>query len=149
MSTCTDCYSGLQGIQCQTNDPETIFYNKTCVSARVICRNFGFEDGNVTHCFDTNRLELLQHLYTRILSSEEYFKYAMNHHCMLRIIFFFFSFDISITIIIRSRIFVHLRKIAKETNRTHAIRRIIHLNIAVFIVLGDYFSANEMSTSEY
>ncbi|XP_068977361.1 sodium- and chloride-dependent glycine transporter 2-like isoform X2 [Bombus flavifrons] len=68
-----DCYSGLQGIQCQTNDPETIFYNKTCVSARLICKNFGFEDGNVTHCFDTNRLELLHHLYTRILSSEEYF----------------------------------------------------------------------------
>ncbi|XP_016911540.2 sodium- and chloride-dependent glycine transporter 1-like isoform X8 [Apis cerana] len=67
------CYSGLQEIQCQTDDPETIFYNKSCISARHVCRSFDFEDGNITHCFKADKVELLRNLYTRILSSEEYF----------------------------------------------------------------------------
>ncbi|XP_043791980.1 sodium- and chloride-dependent betaine transporter-like isoform X3 [Apis laboriosa] len=67
------CYSGLQEIQCQTDDPETIFYNKSCISASHVCRSFDFEDGNITHCFKAGKVELLRNLYTRILSSEEYF----------------------------------------------------------------------------
>ncbi|XP_026301439.1 sodium-dependent proline transporter isoform X4 [Apis mellifera] len=67
------CYSGLQEIQCQTDDPETIFYNKSCISASHVCRSFDFDDGNITHCFKADKVELLRNLYTRILSSEEYF----------------------------------------------------------------------------
>lgn len=78
MPTRADCYSGLQEIQCQTDDPETIFYNKSCISASHVCRSFDFDDGNVTHCFKADKVELLRNLYTRILSSEEYFKYVVE-----------------------------------------------------------------------
>ncbi|XP_076758386.1 sodium- and chloride-dependent glycine transporter 2 isoform X2 [Xylocopa sonorina] len=69
-----DCYSGLQEMGCQTDDPRTIFYNRTCMLAKEFCASFGYQDGNVTHCFDDDgRALALRQLYTRVLSSEEYF----------------------------------------------------------------------------
>lgn len=79
MPSRTDCYSGLQEIQCQMDDPKTIFYNKTCVPASQVCQSFGFQYGNVTHCYDGARVRLLRQLYERVLSSEEYFKYASTY----------------------------------------------------------------------
>ncbi|XP_076677458.1 sodium- and chloride-dependent glycine transporter 1 [Andrena cerasifolii] len=69
-----NCYSGLQQIECQKDDPGRIFYNRTCLPAGLVCESFGYYGGgNVTHCFDGDRVTPLRHLYTRVLSSEEYF----------------------------------------------------------------------------
>ncbi|XP_031829475.2 sodium- and chloride-dependent glycine transporter 1 isoform X4 [Nomia melanderi] len=69
-----NCYSGLQQIECQKKDPNTIFYNKTCMDVAEVCRSFGFNDGgNVTFCSNGTRTERLRDLYTQVLSSEEYF----------------------------------------------------------------------------
>ncbi|CAL7937509.1 unnamed protein product [Xylocopa violacea] len=68
-----DCYSALQEMGCQTDDPGTIFYNRSCVKAKDFCQRLGYRDGNVTYCFDDDRVRPLRQLYTRILSSEEYF----------------------------------------------------------------------------
>ncbi|CAK9808586.1 Sodium- and chloride-dependent glycine transporter 2 [Anthophora quadrimaculata] len=77
-----NCYSGLQQIQCQTNDSKMIFYNKTCMSASLVCESLGFhQGGNVTHCFNGDGVKPLQQLYTRVLSSEEYFNdYVLGLH---------------------------------------------------------------------
>ncbi|XP_076229236.1 sodium- and chloride-dependent neutral and basic amino acid transporter B(0+) isoform X3 [Nomia melanderi] len=73
-----NCYSGLQQIECQKKDPNTIFYNKTCMDVAEVCRSFGFNDGgNVTFCSNGTRTERLRDLYTQVLSSEEYFKDAI------------------------------------------------------------------------
>lgn len=77
MSERTDCYSGEEDIKCQNNNASTIFYNKTCMAIDEVCSSFGFESGNITHCYNiTNgQSEALRYLYKRVLSSEEYFRY--------------------------------------------------------------------------
>ncbi|XP_015180924.1 PREDICTED: sodium-dependent proline transporter-like [Polistes dominula] len=74
-----DCYSGIQDLQCQSNDTTTIFYNRTCTSINIVCQKFGYEYGNITHCLkndtnnNNNNATPFRHLYKRVLSSEEYF----------------------------------------------------------------------------
>ncbi|XP_054015666.1 sodium- and chloride-dependent glycine transporter 1-like [Hylaeus anthracinus] len=69
-----NCYSGLQQIECQENDSQSMFYNKTCMSIDEVCKSLGYNDGgNVTDCFRGNEATPLRHLYKRVLSSEEYF----------------------------------------------------------------------------
>ncbi|XP_015606376.1 sodium- and chloride-dependent GABA transporter 2 [Cephus cinctus] len=69
-----DCYSGLQDKDCQANDSTTIFYNKTCTAITAVCESYGYADGgNSTHCFQGNNATAIRYIYTRILSSEEYF----------------------------------------------------------------------------
>lgn len=74
-----DCYSGIEDMECQNNNASTIFYNKTCMAIGTVCSSFGYnsKDGNITHCFhkeDDNNATALRDLYTRVLSSEEYFR---------------------------------------------------------------------------
>lgn len=69
-----DCYSGLQDKECQEANATTIFYNKTCTAITTVCASFGFQDGgNATHCFHGNNSTAVRYIYTRVLSSEEYF----------------------------------------------------------------------------
>ncbi|XP_076301084.1 sodium- and chloride-dependent glycine transporter 1 [Lasioglossum baleicum] len=69
-----NCYSGLQQKDCQNNDRQTIFYNKTCMPIDVVCKSFNyFDGGNVTSCFNGTSVVPLRQLYTQVLSSEEYF----------------------------------------------------------------------------
>ncbi|XP_012282987.1 sodium- and chloride-dependent GABA transporter 2 [Orussus abietinus] len=69
-----DCYSGLEEMECQKVDSETIFYNRTCMAVATVCSNFGFADGgNGTYCFNGTTATDIRSLYTRVLSSEEYF----------------------------------------------------------------------------
>ncbi|XP_051158286.1 sodium- and chloride-dependent glycine transporter 1-like [Leptopilina boulardi] len=68
-----ECYSGLQDMDCQKNDSSTIFYKKSCMSISTVCSSFGFNGGNVTHCFNGENATALRHLYKRVLSSEQYF----------------------------------------------------------------------------
>ncbi|KAI4484192.1 hypothetical protein M0804_007648 [Polistes exclamans] len=69
-----DCYSGIQDLECQSNNTTTIFYNRTCTPINTVCQKFGYEYGNITHCLkDDNNATAFRHLYKRVLSSEEYF----------------------------------------------------------------------------
>ena len=62
-------------MDCQESDNSTIFYNKSCMAISTVCSSFGFYDGgNVTHCFDHENVTALRNLYTRVLSSEQYFR---------------------------------------------------------------------------
>ncbi|XP_076630222.1 sodium- and chloride-dependent glycine transporter 1 isoform X3 [Colletes latitarsis] len=67
-----NCYSGLQQIVCQKD--HKIFFNKSCMSIETVCHSFKYYDGgNVTSCFNGSEVKPIQHLYKRVLSSEEYF----------------------------------------------------------------------------
>ncbi|XP_029039505.2 sodium- and chloride-dependent glycine transporter 1-like isoform X2 [Osmia bicornis bicornis] len=68
-----DCYSGLQELECQQENPEMVFYNKGCALAKEVCQIYGFQGGNSTFCTDGDRVEPLRQLYKRVLSSEEYY----------------------------------------------------------------------------
>lgn len=71
-----NCYSGLQDLECQKNNSLQIFYNKTCMSISTVCSSFGMDIAvnDTSHCVDSNHTKkALRHLYTRVLSSEEYF----------------------------------------------------------------------------
>ncbi|XP_076164615.1 sodium- and chloride-dependent glycine transporter 1 isoform X3 [Ptiloglossa arizonensis] len=68
-----NCYSGLQQIECQQENLTYIFYNKSCKPVDLVCKSFNYTNGNATSCFDGDKVAHLRHLYTRVLSSEEYF----------------------------------------------------------------------------
>ncbi|XP_070160726.1 sodium-dependent proline transporter [Polyergus mexicanus] len=71
-----DCYSGLEDITCQqSTNSNSIFYNNSCVTIHAVCSNFGyFNGGNTTHCFNNSGAKAFSEIYTRVLSSEEYFR---------------------------------------------------------------------------
>ncbi|XP_014478928.1 PREDICTED: sodium- and chloride-dependent glycine transporter 2-like [Dinoponera quadriceps] len=67
------CYSGLDDINCQKSN--TMFFNKTCMTFDDVCMGFfNSSKGNSTGCFKNDGgFQLFTSLYTRILSSEEYY----------------------------------------------------------------------------
>lgn len=76
----TDCYSSLQNTECQDTDKTLIFYNKSCMAFQEVCSSLGFNNGNTTHCWSGSEIKLISELYTRVLSSEEYFRYGIHCH---------------------------------------------------------------------
>lgn len=72
-----NCYSSIQAAECKENSNETIqflFYNRSCIDTETVCSSLGFNDKNGTHCILGHRNDTaFEDLYTRVLSSEEYF----------------------------------------------------------------------------
>ncbi|XP_058791159.1 sodium- and chloride-dependent GABA transporter 2-like [Phymastichus coffea] len=73
-----NCYSGIQDTECQRTS--TVFYHGNCTPVAEICQDFGLasQSGDLMHCFNVSAASAhepieLRTLYTRVLSSEEYF----------------------------------------------------------------------------
>lgn len=75
----SDCYSSTEDFKCKTdnknNENDKIFYMKTCMSVKDICKEYGLQGLNASFCLskeDDIKVPIRDKI-KRVLASEEYY----------------------------------------------------------------------------
>ncbi|KAL5291317.1 hypothetical protein ACFFRR_010613 [Megaselia abdita] len=74
-----NCYSSIEDSKCKTDnkhdDDDKIFYMKTCMSVKEICKDYGLQGLNASYCFNAeeNIQVPIRDKIKRVLASEEYY----------------------------------------------------------------------------
>lgn len=75
----SDCYSSIEDSKCKTDnkndDEDKIFYMKTCMSVKDICKDYGLQGLNASYCFNKeDDIQVpIRDKIKRVLASEEYY----------------------------------------------------------------------------
>lgn len=103
-----ECYSGLEEQACQENNiadsNDQIYWQRICQTIQTVCQTES--DGNIligvnaSYCLNpiTEEYIPIRHVISRILASEEYFKYVK----LKKLIFFYKQFSFKVKMFLES-----------------------------------------------